>query len=78
MPRKLRQLKADLRRAGFVNRGGKGDHTNWQHPELPGMRITLAGNDGNDAQHYQEEDVRRALNALIATQARSRKDGGQS
>jgi hypothetical protein len=28
MPRKLRQLFADLERAGFVNRGGKGSQRN--------------------------------------------------
>ena len=34
MPRKLRELRADLRRAGFHNRGGKGDHQNWEHPRV--------------------------------------------
>jgi predicted RNase H-like HicB family nuclease len=29
MPRKLRQLIADLERAGFANRGGKGSHRNY-------------------------------------------------
>jgi hypothetical protein len=26
MPRKIRELIRDLERAGFVNRGGRGDH----------------------------------------------------
>ena len=62
MPRKLRQLIADLEKAGFVNRGGKGSHRNYVHPK--GLRITLSGGSGVDAKHYQERDVRRALDAL--------------
>jgi predicted RNA binding protein YcfA (HicA-like mRNA interferase family) len=59
MPRKLRQLIADLEKAGFVNRGGKGGHRNFTHPK--GVRMTLSGQAGDDAKHYQERDVRRAL-----------------
>jgi predicted RNA binding protein YcfA (HicA-like mRNA interferase family) len=63
MPRKLRELRADSRRAGFVSdtRRGKGSHTYWEHPLLPGERVTLAGADGDDARPYQERDVRAAL-----------------
>ena len=39
MPRKVRQLIADLEKAGFVNRGGKGSHRNFTHPK--GVRLTL-------------------------------------
>ena len=46
MPRKVRQIKADLRALGFYNRGGKGDHTNWIHPSLPATLITVAEQDG--------------------------------
>jgi predicted RNA binding protein YcfA (HicA-like mRNA interferase family) len=31
MPRKIRQLIADLENAGFINRGGKGSHRNFLH-----------------------------------------------
>ena len=62
MPRKVRQLIADLEKAGFVNRGGKGSHRNFTHP--PGLRVTLSGGAGDDAKHYQERDVRRALAAV--------------
>jgi predicted HicB family RNase H-like nuclease len=31
MPRRIRQLIADLEKAGFVNRGGKGSHRNFTH-----------------------------------------------
>ncbi len=61
MPRRIRQLIADLEKAGFVNRGGKGSHRNFTHPK--GLRVTLSGNPGDDAKHYQERDVRRALDA---------------
>lgn len=40
MPKKLRQLMADLERAGFVNRGRKGSHRNFIHPS--GIRVTLS------------------------------------
>lgn len=62
MPRKVRQLIADLERAGFVNRGGKGSHRNFTHPK--GLRVTLSGSPGDDARHYQERDVRRALDEV--------------
>jgi predicted RNA binding protein YcfA (HicA-like mRNA interferase family) len=63
VPRKIRELKADLRRAGFVSRSAKGSHTYWRHPRLS-VRITLAGADGDDAKPYQERDVRGALEQL--------------
>ena len=59
VPRKIRQLIADLERAGFSNRGGKGAHRNFLHPE--GHRVTLSGNPGDDAFHYQEKQVRQAI-----------------
>ena len=62
MPRKLRQLMADLEKVGFVNLGGKGSHRNFTHPK--GLRVTISGGAGDDAKHYQERDVRRALDAV--------------
>jgi len=59
MPRKVRELIADLEKAGFVNRGGKGSHRNFIHPS--GLRLTLSGKPGDDAKRYQERDVRRAI-----------------
>lgn len=64
MPRKIRELKADLRRSGFRNRPGKGSHTVWYHPDLPSERVTIAGHDGADAQDYQERRVRAILGKL--------------
>jgi len=61
MPRKIRQLIADLEQVGFVNRGGKGSHRNFVHAK--GLRVTVSGGSGDDAKHYQERDVRRAVDA---------------
>jgi len=49
----------ELTNAGFENRGGKGSHRNFRHPE--GVNITISGRPGNDAKHYQIRDVRRAI-----------------
>lgn len=65
MPRKVRQLIADLEKAGFVNRSGKGSHRNFTH--LKGYRVTISGGAGDDAKRYQERDVRRALTAVKAS-----------
>lgn len=61
MPRKIRQLIADLERAGFlVTPGGKGSHRKFQHAKFPGS-VVLSGGDGEDAHHYQEKQVRQAI-----------------
>jgi len=59
MPRKIRQLIADLKKAGFVNRGEKGSHGNFVHS--CGLTITISGKEGDDAAHYQEKNVKRVL-----------------
>jgi predicted RNA binding protein YcfA (HicA-like mRNA interferase family) len=59
MPRKIRQLFADLERAGLVNRGAHGSHRNDEHPN--GQRVTISGQAGADAHHYQEKQVRKAI-----------------
>ena len=60
MPRKIRQLIADLEAAGFANRGGKGSHRNFRHLKT-GVKITISGKSGDDAKHYQERDLKRAI-----------------
>lgn len=59
MPRKIRELMGELEAAGFMNRGGKGGHRNYQHPK--GQRVTLSGKTGDDAKQYQEKEVRQAI-----------------
>jgi predicted RNA binding protein YcfA (HicA-like mRNA interferase family) len=60
VPRKIRQLIADLENAGFSNRGGKGSHRNFLHSHS-GTRLTLSGNSGDDAKTYQEKAVKSAI-----------------
>ena len=55
MPRKIRQLIKELEQAGFINRGGKGSHRNFIHPM--GVVLTISGKLGDDAKHYQENEV---------------------
>ena len=60
MAKKIRELKAMLLKAGFIYRSGKGSYTVWSHPKLE-YSLTLSGKDSNDADRYQEKDVRNAL-----------------
>jgi len=60
MPRKIRDLIQDLKKAGFINRGGKGSHRNFAHPNVS-KPITVSGHEGDDALKYQERAVRLAL-----------------
>jgi predicted RNA binding protein YcfA (HicA-like mRNA interferase family) len=61
VPRKIRELVADLEHAGFVRvPGGKGSHRKFRHPRFAGA-VILAGSDGDDAHHYQEKQIRHAL-----------------
>jgi predicted RNA binding protein YcfA (HicA-like mRNA interferase family) len=56
MPRKIRQLIADLRGAGFLIDRQKGSHRQFKHPSFPGI-VTLSGAEGDDAKTYQERQV---------------------
>ena len=61
MPRKIRQLIADLEGAGFVLvAGGKGSHQKFKHPKFPGS-VILSGHESDDAKHYQEKQVSNAI-----------------
>ena len=61
MPRKIRQLISDLEAAGFaIVEGGKGSHRKFRHPRFPGA-VILSGKSGDDAQRYQEKQVRHAV-----------------
>lgn len=59
MPPKIKDLINELAAVGFRNRGGKGSHRNFRHPQ--GVNITISGKVGDDAKHYQIRDVKRAL-----------------
>ncbi len=62
MPPKIRELIKQLEKAGFKNRGGKGSHRNFIHPQ--GIAITLSGKLGSDAKKYQENEVKRKVTEL--------------
>jgi predicted RNA binding protein YcfA (HicA-like mRNA interferase family) len=53
-------VDSDLQKAGFVNRGGKGSHRNFEHA-ASGVNLTLSGQTGADARRYQEKDVKEAI-----------------
>jgi predicted RNA binding protein YcfA (HicA-like mRNA interferase family) len=61
MPRKIRELVAELERAGWVQAGGgKGSHRKFAHPRSR-RKVILSGARGADAYPYQEKLVRQAL-----------------
>ena len=71
MPRKIRDLKSLLLKAGFAYESAKGSHTKWSHPVLSG-KLTLSGKDGGDAKLYQEKDVDNALKQLAEIEEENR------
>ena len=63
MPRKIKDLIKELEKAGFINRGGKGSHRNFVHPEIE-KPVTISGKAGDDVRHYQEKAVKLAIKEL--------------
>lgn len=64
MPKKIRELKTMLLKAGFVYRPAKGSHSFWTHPLIPNEPVTIAGKDGDDAPRYLEKRVEHVLEEL--------------
>ena len=60
MPQKIRELIAQLEAAGFVNKGGKGSHRKFIHPNVK-LPVVISGQPGSDARKYQEKAVEQAL-----------------
>lgn len=65
MPRKVRELIRDLLDAGYyeIPGGGKGSHRKYSHPRYAGA-VTLSGDAGDDAKHYQERQIKRAIDRV--------------
>ena len=65
MPRKVRELVADLLANGFAEMvgGGKGSHSKFVHDRYLGA-LTLSGQTDDDAQPYQEKQGRKALEEI--------------
>ncbi|MBW4551151.1 MAG: type II toxin-antitoxin system HicA family toxin [Aphanocapsa sp. GSE-SYN-MK-11-07L] len=65
MPRKIRELKAQITREGFVYlpKRGKGSHECWQHSLLK-KTLTISGKDGDDVPRYLEKQLAQLLAEL--------------
>lgn len=66
MPKKIRELKTAVLKAGYILQPGrgKGSHTYWKHPLLPEEPLTIPGKDGDDAPLYLEKNVQQVLRKL--------------
>jgi predicted RNA binding protein YcfA (HicA-like mRNA interferase family) len=60
MPPKEKELIGDLKRAGFVHRGGKRSHRNFVHSK-GAKPVVMSGNSGDDANDYQVRAVELAI-----------------
>jgi predicted RNA binding protein YcfA (HicA-like mRNA interferase family) len=63
MPRKIRELIAELERAGFAARGGKGSHRIFTYKNCP-LTVVISGKSSSDALPYQEKAIKRALKEI--------------
>ena len=65
MPRKIRELKAEITRKGFVHlpKRGKGSHERWRHPLIK-KTLTIPGKDGDDVPIYLEKQLGKLLAEL--------------
>ena len=66
MPKKIRELEASLRDAGFIKLPdrGRGDHSMYRFPGHPDLTLTLDGRPRQDAKPYQEKQVKEAIQKL--------------
>lgn len=65
MPKKIRELKAMLTKAGFelVQKRGKGSHAIYEYSGTT-IRVNLPGKDGSDAKAYSEKQVKQAIKRI--------------
>jgi predicted RNA binding protein YcfA (HicA-like mRNA interferase family) len=63
MPKKIRELKSMLLKAGYTSESAKGSHSKWSHPKLS-KKIVISGKDGSDAKTYLEKQINEALEEL--------------
>ncbi len=55
MPRKIRQLKAELQKAGTFQISQRGSHTKWKHPLIPLIILIISGHDNDDASRIRRK-----------------------
>ncbi len=61
MPRKIKALIKDLKKAGFSQvTGGKGSHRKFVHGKVEGFAL-ISGKEGDDAKPYQEKHVKQKI-----------------
>ena len=60
MPKRIRELISELKRAGFMLDRQKGSHRQFKHEGWAGV-VTVSGNEGDDARRYQEKQVAEAI-----------------
>lgn len=60
MPPKVGELIRKLEQSGFRDRGGKGSHRNFVHPNVS-KPVTISGKLGDDAKKYQIRAVEKAV-----------------
>ena len=62
MPKKIRELIKNLKKAGFyeISGSGKGSHRKYVHAKYLGA-VTISGKSGDDAKSYQEKQAEEAL-----------------
>ena len=60
MPKKIREIRKMLKRAGFARTQGKGSHEKWVHPLLS-EHVVVAGKDSSDAKPYLEKQAQRLI-----------------
>ncbi|NCC62017.1 MAG: type II toxin-antitoxin system HicA family toxin [Verrucomicrobiae bacterium] len=65
MPQKIRDLLKTLKDAVFteIPGAGKGSHRKLVHSKYPGA-VTVSGKLGDDAKHYQENQVAQAIDVV--------------
>ena len=69
MPRKRRQLIAELKKHGFIYTSkGKGSHRLFTNPETQ-VSATMSGHDGDDAPRWLENHVRDKIRESEAKKA---------
>jgi predicted RNA binding protein YcfA (HicA-like mRNA interferase family) len=60
VPRKIRQLIRDLKKADWEIDHISGSHRIFKHQKVGG-HVSLAGKDGDDGKPYEEKNVREAI-----------------
>jgi len=65
MPKKIRELLANLKKAGFyeISGAGKGSHRKYTHEKYFGA-VTVSSKLGDDAKPYQEKQVKQAIEEI--------------